>query len=179
MTVAVMFQLWQMTCSTAWIGVVGLVQAIPIVTFGLVAGSVIDRVDRRAFYLTTVTGQALCSILLAVQGFFGRMPVVGVVGLVAVQSCFVAGSGPASRIFILRLLPPRPASGRAGAEPDLHAGGTAAGSGAGRTDPGRAGRRWLLPHRRDQLRGSVLRRVRAASDAPRRGNRPARAYMAC
>lgn len=46
----------------------------------------------------------MCSILLAVQGFFGHLPVIGVLLLVAVQSCFVAGGGPASRTFIPRLL---------------------------------------------------------------------------
>jgi MFS family permease len=103
--VAVMFQVWQMTRSTVWTGAVGLAQAIPIIVFGLFAGSVVDRVDRRKFYLITTTGQAVFSILLAVQGFFGHLPVTGVLLLVAVQFCFVAGGGPASRTFIPRLLP--------------------------------------------------------------------------
>jgi MFS family permease len=103
--VAVMFQVWQMTHSTVCTGAVGLAQAIPIIAFGLFAGSIVDRVDRRKFYLITTTGQAACSILLAVQGFLGHLPVVSVLLLVAVQSCFVAGGGPASRTFIPRLLP--------------------------------------------------------------------------
>jgi MFS family permease len=103
--VAVMFQVWQLTGSTVWTGAVGLAQAVPIIAFGLFAGSVIDRVDRRGFYLVMTTGQAVCSILLAVQGFFGHLPVLTVLLLVAAQSCFVAGSGPASRTFISRLLP--------------------------------------------------------------------------
>ena len=102
--IAVMFQVWQMTGSTVWTGAVGLAQAIPIIAFGLFAGSVIDRVDRRKFYLIMTSGQAACSIVLAVQGFFGHLPVIAVLLLVAVQSCFVAGGGPASRTFIPRLL---------------------------------------------------------------------------
>ncbi|MFF9817708.1 MFS transporter [Streptomyces sp. NPDC014006] len=103
--VAVMFQLWQMTKSPTWTGAVGLAQAIPLVALGLWAGSLVDRVDRRAFYLLTTGGQAACSLLLALQGFLGHVPAVGVLGLVALQSCFVAGGGPASRTFIPRLLP--------------------------------------------------------------------------
>lgn len=103
--VAVMFQVWQMTKSTTWTGAVGLAQAIPLVALGLFAGSLVDRVDRRKFYLLTTSGQAVCSLLLALQGFLGHLPVAGVLGLVAVQSCFVAGSGPASRTFIPHLLP--------------------------------------------------------------------------
>jgi MFS family permease len=103
--IAVMFQVWQMTGSTVWTGAVGLAQAIPIITFGLFAGSVLDRVDRRKFYLIMTSGQAVCSLVLAVQGFFGHLPVIAVLLLVSVQSCFVAGGGPASRTFIPRLLP--------------------------------------------------------------------------
>ncbi|MEV0976350.1 MFS transporter [Streptomyces sp. NPDC049915] len=103
--VAVMFQVWQMTKSPTWTGAVGLAQAIPLVALGLWAGSLVDRVDRRAFYLLTTGGQAVCSLLLALQGFLGHVPAAGVLGLVALQSCFVAGGGPASRTFIPRLLP--------------------------------------------------------------------------
>jgi MFS family permease len=102
--VAVMYQVWQMTGSTVWTGAVGLAQAIPIVGFGLFAGSLVDRTDRRRFYLVTTSGQAICSLLLAVQGFTGHLPVIGVLVLVAIQSVFVAGGGPASHTFIPRLL---------------------------------------------------------------------------
>jgi len=103
--VAVMFQVWHMTGSTLWTGAVGLAMAVPLIVFGLAAGSITDRVDRRRLYLITTTGQAVCSALLAVQGFGGQLPVAGVLLLVAVQACFVAGGGPASRTFIPRLLP--------------------------------------------------------------------------
>ncbi|KIZ15504.1 MFS transporter [Streptomyces natalensis] len=103
--VAVMFQVWQMTKSTTWTGAVGLAQAIPLVALGLFAGSLVDRVDRRKFYLLTIGGQAVCALLLAFQGFVGQVPAAGVLGLVALQSCFGAGSGPASRTFIPHLLP--------------------------------------------------------------------------
>lgn len=104
--VAVMFQVWEQTRSTVWTGAVGLAQALPLVVFGLFAGTLVDRVDRRKFALVATTGQAVCSVFLAVQGFLGDVPVVAVLGLVAVQSCFVAGGGPAARTFVSRLLPP-------------------------------------------------------------------------
>lgn len=104
--VAVLYQVWQMTGSAAWVGAVGLAHALPVVAFGLFAGSLVDRVDRRKFYLVTVSGQAVCSVLLAVQAFIGTLPVITVLAIVALQSCFVAGGGPASRTFLPRLLPP-------------------------------------------------------------------------
>lgn len=104
--VAVMFQVWQETGSTAWTGTVGLAQALPVVVLGLFAGSLVDRVDRRTFYLVMTGGQLGCALLLAVQGFGTRLPPAGLLALLAVQSCFVAGSGPATRTFIPSLLPP-------------------------------------------------------------------------
>ncbi|GGN15953.1 MFS transporter [Streptomyces fuscichromogenes] len=103
--VAVMFQVWQTTRSTTWTGAVGLAQAIPLVALGLLAGSLVDRVDRRKFFLLMTAGQALCSLLLALQGFLGNVPVAAVLGLVALQSAFGAGGGPASRTFVPHLLP--------------------------------------------------------------------------
>ncbi|MDL5199807.1 MFS transporter [Streptomyces sp. ALI-76-A] len=105
--IAVMFQVWQTTESTVWTGAVGLAQAIPLVALGLFAGSIVDRVDRRKFYLIATSGQAICSLALALQGFLGHLPVGGVLALVALLSCFTAGAGPASRTFIPHLLPKR------------------------------------------------------------------------
>jgi MFS family permease len=104
--VAVMFQVWQRTQSTVWTGAVGLAQAVPVIALGLFAGAHVDRVDRRRLYLITTTGQAACSVLLAVQGLFGHLPVTGVLALVGAQACFAATGGPAARTFIPRLLPP-------------------------------------------------------------------------
>jgi len=103
--VAVMFQVWDATRSTTWTGAVGLAQAIPLVTLGLFAGSLVDRVNRRTFYLVATGGQVVCSLLLALQGIFGHLPVAGVLALVATQACISAGSGPAARTFIQHLLP--------------------------------------------------------------------------
>ncbi|MFE7539529.1 MFS transporter [Streptomyces platensis] len=103
--VTVMFQVWQTTHSTVWTGAVGLAQAVPLIVLGLFVGSVVDRVDRRKFYLIMTTGQAGCVLLLALQGLVGQFPTPAVLLLVAVESCFTAGSAPVSRTFIPRLLP--------------------------------------------------------------------------
>ena len=103
--VAVMFQVWEATGSTLWTGAVGLAQAVPVIAFGLFAGAIADRADRRKVYLIAVSGQAFCATLLAVQGFLGHVPAAGVLLLVAAESCFVAVGGPASRTFVSRLLP--------------------------------------------------------------------------
>ncbi|GAA2276173.1 MFS transporter [Streptomyces atrovirens] len=103
--VTVMYQVWEMTHSAAWSGAVGLVQALPLVCFGLFAGAWADRGDRRRIFLTATVGQAVCSLLLAVQGFTGNVPVGGVLALVAAQAACAAVGGPAAGVFVPRLLP--------------------------------------------------------------------------
>ncbi|AEV85317.1 MFS transporter [Actinoplanes sp. SE50] len=102
--VAVMYQVWRQTHSTVWTGAVALAQALPIVVFGLFAGALADRADRRRLSLGTTAGLTLCSALLTVQGFLGLLPVTGLLALVVVQACFVAAGGPAQRTFLPHLL---------------------------------------------------------------------------
>ncbi|MGV9451247.1 MFS transporter [Streptomyces sp. NPDC003635] len=103
--VTVMYQVWDLTHSAVWSGAVGLAQALPLVVVGLFAGSWVDRGDRRRIFLVATVGQAVCSLLLAVQGFTGGVPVPGILALVAASSCFGAVGGPAAGVFVPRLLP--------------------------------------------------------------------------
>jgi len=103
-TVAVLFQIWQSTGSAAWTGAIGLAQAMPLIAFGLFAGTLADRLDRRRFYLACTVGQGLCSALLATQALLHTFPVLAVLLIVAAQSLFGAGSGPTSRTFLPHLV---------------------------------------------------------------------------
>ncbi|MDX3575168.1 MFS transporter [Streptomyces sp. ID05-47C] len=103
--VTVMYQVWDTTHSSVWSGAVGLAQALPMVAVGLFAGAWVDRADRRRVYLLATVGQAACSLLLAVQGFTGGVPVPLLLALVAVQASFGAVGGPAAGVFVPRLLP--------------------------------------------------------------------------
>ncbi|MFJ6723430.1 MFS transporter [Streptomyces sp. NPDC091281] len=103
--VTVMYQVWDTTHSSVWSGAVGLAQAVPLVGVGLFAGAWVDRADRRRVYLLATVGQAVCSLLLAVQGFAGPLPVLPVLALVAAQSACAAVAAPAAGVFVPRLLP--------------------------------------------------------------------------
>ncbi|MFE5819164.1 MFS transporter [Streptomyces sp. NPDC056479] len=103
--VTVMYQVWDLTHSTVWSGAVGLAQALPMVCVGLFAGAWVDRGDRRRIFLIATVGQAVCALLLAVQGFTGGVPVGGILALVAAGACFGAVGGPAAGVFVPRLLP--------------------------------------------------------------------------
>ncbi|WP_370367068.1 MFS transporter [Catenulispora sp. GP43] len=103
-TVAVLFQVWRSTGSAAWTGAIGLAQAVPLIAFGLFAGALADRLDRRRFYLVCTVGQGACSALLATQALLGTFPVLVVLLVVAAQSLFGAGSGPTARTFLPQLV---------------------------------------------------------------------------
>lgn len=103
-TIAVLFQVWKSTGSAAWTGAIGLAQAVPLIAFGLFAGALADRLDRRRFYLVCTVGQGGCSALLAAQALFGTFAVGLVLLMVAAQSFFGAGSNPTARTFLPHLV---------------------------------------------------------------------------
>ncbi|MEJ1105873.1 MULTISPECIES: MFS transporter [unclassified Kribbella] len=103
--VAVMFQVWDQTSSAAWTGAVGLSQALPLILLGLFAGAAVDRVERRRFYLMTISGQIVVSALMASQLVIGPVPVGVLLGLVAAQAAFGAAGGPVARTVLPQLLP--------------------------------------------------------------------------
>src|SRR5690625_7912465 len=48
MFVAVLQQVWELTGSPVWTGMIGVVRALPLVVFGVLGGAVADAGDRRA-----------------------------------------------------------------------------------------------------------------------------------
>jgi MFS family permease len=104
--VAVLFQVWDTTGSAVWTGAVGMAHALPLMVFGLFLGSLVDRRDRRRLYLAAMSGQAVCSVLLAAQAFLLDLPVPWLLGIVAVQGFFSAIGASAARTFLRHLLAP-------------------------------------------------------------------------
>jgi MFS family permease len=107
-TVAVLYQVWQLTGSAAWVGVLGLANAAPMIVFGLAGGGLADSADRRRLVLLTTGGLVAVGVLLAGQAAVpgegaGRLWLL--LGLVALQTCFSALGSPARRSFTALLLP--------------------------------------------------------------------------
>src|SRR6201985_3992155 len=65
--VAVPWQLSQLTHSNAQVGLLGLVQLVPVVACGLLGGAVADRVDRKRLLMTCEALMALCLVALLVN----------------------------------------------------------------------------------------------------------------
>jgi MFS family permease len=102
---AVALQAYLITGSSFAVGAVGLADAVPAITCGLLAGAVVDAHDRRTLVLIASTGQWAVSIGLAAQAFAGVDEVWLLYLLVALQSAARSVNAPARRTFMPRLLP--------------------------------------------------------------------------
>src|SRR5690606_12973893 len=103
-TVAVLYQVWELTHSPMWTGVIGLVRAVPLVVLGLVGGVLADVVDRRTLMRWTVTAQMLAALGLAAQAVTDLGSLTVLLLLVAAQSAAGALGAPAMRTVPVRLL---------------------------------------------------------------------------
>jgi MFS family permease len=65
--VAVPYQLFQLTGSSLAVGIMGAVQLVPLIIFGLYGGSLSDRLDRRTVQLVTGTAQAVLAVILLIN----------------------------------------------------------------------------------------------------------------
>jgi MFS family permease len=79
---------------------------VPMLTIGLLGGSLADAVDRRKLVLITTSCLAVVSAAMAAQALAGLQLVWLLYGLVAVQSSLSAINSPARQVFMPQLLPP-------------------------------------------------------------------------
>lgn len=103
--VAVLYQVWEVTGSSFWVGFVGLVYAVPTIALGLLGGSLADVVDRRKLILWTTCGALFASVLLALQAASSLSSITLLMGLVCLQTAFTSLGSAARRTVVVRLLP--------------------------------------------------------------------------
>ncbi len=82
--VAVPWQLYQLTHSNAQVGLLGLVQLVPVVACGLLGGAVADRVDRRRLLIGSEVIMALCVAGLLANAMASAPSALAIYALVAV-----------------------------------------------------------------------------------------------
>ena len=104
-TVAVPYQVYTQTRSTLAVGLLGLVQALPLVAGSLLGGTLVDRLDRRRVLLVTNCALAACSTALAVLALAGDPPVVLVFVAAAAIAAFGAVDQPARSSTVPNLVP--------------------------------------------------------------------------
>jgi MFS family permease len=103
-TFAVALQVFRLSGSSAAVGGVGLAYAVPAITVGLFAGTLVDSMDRRQLVLVFSSVQAMVSVAFAAQAFAGSRALWLLYLLTAIQGAVGAVNAPARRTFMPRLL---------------------------------------------------------------------------
>ncbi|MGN6575694.1 MAG: MFS transporter, partial [Nocardioides sp.] len=102
--VAVAVQVYQLTGSSFYVGLVGAFGLGPLVVLGLYGGAIADAIDRRTLALMASAGLWAVSVLFALQAYLDNASVWLLLGLVAVQSGFYALNNPARSAMVPRLI---------------------------------------------------------------------------
>jgi MFS family permease len=103
--VAVPVQVFELTRSSFWVGMLGLVGLVPLILFGLWGGAVADAVDRRLLLLGSSLLLWACTGGLLAADLLGLVSLPLVLGLVAVQSAGFAVASSTRGAIVPRVLP--------------------------------------------------------------------------
>jgi hypothetical protein len=104
-TVALPIQIYLLTHSTFALGLVGLVQIVPLAVFSIWGGTWADRFDRRRLILITEWGLAATSVLFLLGAIHGHPPVWYLYLVVAVQTGFFAVNSPTRSAVVPSVVP--------------------------------------------------------------------------
>jgi MFS family permease len=102
--VAVPFQLYQLTHSTLQVGLLSICDAVPLLLFAAVGGTIADRLDRRKVVLWSEVGLAAVAGLLSVNAFVSPQ-VWALYVLAGVGTSMWALGSPAFRALMPGLVP--------------------------------------------------------------------------
>ncbi len=103
--VAVPQQVYQITLSSAYVGLTGVFALVPLIVFGLWGGALADVMDRRTLLLITTFGLIGTSALFWLQAFLELNNVWIVLVLLAIQQAFFAVNQPTRSAILPRILP--------------------------------------------------------------------------
>ncbi len=102
--VVVGLQVYDVTGSTAAVGMVGVFAVVPLIALGLYGGALVDAHDRRRVVLLTSSGLFLVALAFAAQAAMGLGDVRILYLLVAVQNALFAVNSPARSAIVPRLI---------------------------------------------------------------------------
>ena len=90
-----------------YLGLVGLARAIPGLALGLFGGVIADRADRRRLLIVTQSSAAVTAAILATLAITGRINIVEILLLGALNSTIFAFDAPTRQSMVPRLVPER------------------------------------------------------------------------
>jgi MFS family permease len=103
--VALPFQVFVLTRSSLAVGLIGLVQVVPLVVFSIAGGAIADRVDRRKLLLVTEFGLAATSAFLLIGALVGDPPLWYLYLVTGLQAGISGVNSPARSAAVPNIVP--------------------------------------------------------------------------
>jgi MFS family permease len=104
-TVAVPYQVYTLTHSTALVGLLGLASLVPLLVVPLIGGAIADALDRRTVLLRTETGMAVVTSLFLLNSLLPNPQVWALFVLQAIAVAIFSLGRPALSSLTPRLVP--------------------------------------------------------------------------
>src|ERR1700687_5233292 len=104
-SVAVGWQIYEVTKRPIDLGLVGLAQFLPGILLFLVSGHAADRMDRRRLLIACYVGFGICSGLLLFIALAGMRAVYPIYGVVVLMGIVRAFNSPVSRALLTQTVP--------------------------------------------------------------------------
>ncbi|GGO14559.1 MFS transporter [Microbispora bryophytorum] len=104
-SVAVSGQVYNLTGSSLWVGMLGPVSLVPLVVFGLWGGAVADAMDRRRLLLAGSVVAWLSTVALLLHAWSGLGSVYLILAVIALQSIGFAVTSATRGAIIPRIVP--------------------------------------------------------------------------
>lgn len=102
--VAASYQIFQLTGSTAAVGLLSLAEIIPLIAFSIIGGGIADRVDRKVVVARAQIGLIAASAGLAFVSLASDPSLLWIYALTAVSSAFGAVDRPARTAMVPQLV---------------------------------------------------------------------------
>lgn len=105
--VAVPAQIYELTGSSAYVGLTGLFGLVPLIIFGLYGGSIADAFDKRKVLIVTTLGMIATAAAFWLVTLFGVVNVWWLLWIFALQQGFFAVNQPTRTAVLRSILPLR------------------------------------------------------------------------
>lgn len=102
--VAIGWLTWELTNSTGWLGGMAMAESAPTIIFGLIAGTVVDRVDYFKLLRITQACSLLYSITMAAFTFAGMMNIWILLALTIARGSIVAFNRPSRMTVVYNMV---------------------------------------------------------------------------
>jgi len=97
--------IYDLTGSTFWLGMAGLLGLLPVLPVSLIGGLIIDLVPRRKLILVTQIGLLLQAAIFGLLAYSGTLALWQIIVLYFVFGALLALDHPARRAFLVELVP--------------------------------------------------------------------------